>query len=393
VLRNLYLLRLGFDARFIGLLLGTGQLVWAATALPAGVLSNRFGSRNSMIFGLSVISVGLAMVPLVESWPEPQWRTWLLLGIIVENFGAGFATVNFSPFMMAVTHEHERRHAFAIFQAFNPATAFLGSLLAGALPVLFAHWLGLTLEQAAPYRLALWFASPLLFAAIIPLLGADRAKLSTRDKQESSTETAPVKWLMLFGIFVFLQVIGEGVIRPFFNVYLDTELAVPADQIGFVMGVAQLLPVVAALATPLLITKFGTGRALVIVTIGISLCLLPLATEPPLVVAALSYMGTIAMVTVNNTTRGLFGQESVTPRWRTTISGVLIIGVALGWAVAGIVGGYLIEAVGFGVIFLVGATLSLLAAGMLLGFLRGQGTTKAASLSSNLTTDMKDGVT
>ena len=33
VLQNLYLLRLGFDAQFIGLLVGLGQVVWAATAL------------------------------------------------------------------------------------------------------------------------------------------------------------------------------------------------------------------------------------------------------------------------------------------------------------------------------------------------------------------------
>ena len=39
VLFNLYLLRLGFDARYIGLLAGLGQLVWAAAALPAGLLS------------------------------------------------------------------------------------------------------------------------------------------------------------------------------------------------------------------------------------------------------------------------------------------------------------------------------------------------------------------
>ena len=46
VLQNLFLLRLGFDARFIGLMLAVGQLVWAAAALPAGMLSNRIGLRN-----------------------------------------------------------------------------------------------------------------------------------------------------------------------------------------------------------------------------------------------------------------------------------------------------------------------------------------------------------
>jgi hypothetical protein len=36
VLLNLYLLRLGFEAPYIGLLAGLGQPVWAAAALSAG---------------------------------------------------------------------------------------------------------------------------------------------------------------------------------------------------------------------------------------------------------------------------------------------------------------------------------------------------------------------
>jgi predicted MFS family arabinose efflux permease len=70
------------------------------------------------------------------------------------------------------------------------------------------------------------------------------------------------------------------------------------------------------------------------------------------------------------TARDLFGQEMVAPRWRTTSQGVAIIGLALGWAIAGIVGGYLIKEIGFGATFLVGVVSALFAAGMLVGFLR-----------------------
>jgi hypothetical protein len=44
VLLNLYLLRLGFDAPYIGLLAGLGQRVWAAAALPAAQVSNQIGT-------------------------------------------------------------------------------------------------------------------------------------------------------------------------------------------------------------------------------------------------------------------------------------------------------------------------------------------------------------
>src|SRR4030095_4934685 len=59
VLLNLYLLRLGFDAKFIGLLWGVGQLVWASAALPAGHLSSRLGLRNGFFLGQAIYAFGM----------------------------------------------------------------------------------------------------------------------------------------------------------------------------------------------------------------------------------------------------------------------------------------------------------------------------------------------
>jgi len=372
VLQNLFLLRLGFDARFIGLLLGVGQMVWAAAALPAGLLSNRIGLRNGLLLGHGVTGMGLALMLLVESQPESLWQTWLLGSQGVTMLGVAFISVNIPPYLMAVTGEQERRYAFATFQAVIPATAFLGSLIAGLLPGLFAGWLDLSVEQAAPYRLTLWVGPILIFLALLPLSRADPAKPVGLRKQQAAAEPAPMRWLIFFGLFVFVQVIGEGAVRTFFNVYLDSALAVPSAQIGTIMGLAQLLPIATALSAPLLIARFGTGYSLVAAILAVSLCLLPLAAGPQLVIAALSFMGVIAVVTVANTVRDLFGQEMVLPRWRTASQGVAIIGLALGWAAAGVVGGYLIERVGFGVVFLAGAVSALVSAGLLVGFLRRQ---------------------
>jgi len=370
VLQNLFLLRLGFDARFIGLLLGVGQMVWAAAALPAGLLSNRIGLRNGVLLGQGLAGLGLALMLLVESQPEPLWRTWLMGSQGVIMVGVAFISVNIPPYLMAVTREQERRYAFATFQAVIPATAFLGSLIAGLLPDLFAGWLDLSVDQAAPYRLTLWIGPILMLLSFLPLSRADAARTTEPQKQQTASEPAPMRWLIFFGLFVFLQVIGEGAVRAFFNVYLDSALAVPSAQIGTIMGLAQLLPMVAALSAPLLIARFGTGYALVAAILAVSLCLLPLAAGPQLGVAALSFMGIIAVITVANTTRDLFGQEMVLPRWRTASQGVAIIGLALGWAMIGVVGGYLIETVGFGVVFLAGAVSALFSAGLLIGFLR-----------------------
>jgi MFS family permease len=114
VLQNLFLLRLGFDARFIGLVVGLGQLVWAAAVLPAGLLSNPLGLRNSLQLGLT--GLGIALLLLVETRPELQWRMWLLASQGIMNLGVAFITVNIAPYLMAVTGKQERRQPLPAFQ-------------------------------------------------------------------------------------------------------------------------------------------------------------------------------------------------------------------------------------------------------------------------------------
>ena len=196
---------------------------------------------------------------------------------------------------------------------------------------------------------------------------------------------APLGLLAFWAVTVFMASIGEGAIRTFYNVYLDSHLNVAPATIGLVMGVAQLLPIAVALALPLLMVRWGTGYTMLAAILASAICLVPIALTLQLWVAAVAYMVAIATFTMIGTTRDLFGQELVIPRWRTSSQGVAMIGMALGWAAAGVVGGALIDAVGFGALFFAGSLASLLAAGLLFGYLRRAARRKDADVSA--TTD------
>jgi MFS family permease len=300
VLQNLYLLRLGFDVQFIGLLLGLGQIVWAVAALPAGLLSNRIGLRNGLMLGIALFGLGLALLLLVESRPEPQWPAWLMASQAVWWLGAAMLSVNVPPYLMAVTGERERRHAFATFSATLPAMAFVGSLAGGILPGLLAGLIGASLDQPEPYRLTLWLGPILFGVAILTLAGADPAQLAQQDTQPMHEPGAPLGLLAFFGVVTFLGAIGEGAARAFFNVYLDIGLGVALAAIGTMMGLAQLLPIGAALVVPLLVARWGTGYALATGFLGAAIFLAPLAIVPLVWMAAVTYMGVIAMVTISS---------------------------------------------------------------------------------------------
>jgi MFS family permease len=78
VLFNLYLLRLGFGLEFIGLLIASGQFIWAIAALPAGVVGQRLGVRTTMMLAFVLAALGMGSVLLVETLPPSLWTSYLL---------------------------------------------------------------------------------------------------------------------------------------------------------------------------------------------------------------------------------------------------------------------------------------------------------------------------
>jgi hypothetical protein len=249
----------------------------------------------------------------------------------------------------------------------------VGSLIGGVLPGLLTGRLGFSLDQPDPYRLALWLGPILAAGAVVVMAGAEPGHVARHETHQISPARVPLALLLFFGLVAFLGAIGEGAVRTFFNIYLDAGLGISPAAIGSIMGLAQLLPIGAALAVPLLVARWGTGYTVVAGLLGVSLFLVPLAAIPLVWVAAAGYLGVIALVTMGGTARDMFGQELVRPRWRTTSQSVAMIGLALGWSLASIGGGALIKASGFGALYFAGSLAALLAAGLLAGYLRRAG--------------------
>ncbi len=230
-------------------------------------------------------------------------------------------------------------------------------LVAGILPGIFAAWLGTSLDDPAPYRLALGIA-PLVYLLAIWLMAGARPLRTPKAEGGGAATARPWLVLIFLGVVVLLQTAGEGSARAFFNVYLDTGLALEPAQIGATMGIAQVLPIVAALMSPLLMRRFGTVHTLALSSLVIGFAFVVMGVLPRWGVAGLSYAAIISMATVNGTARNIFSQELVSVRWRTTASAVLTIGLALGWATMAAVGGFLIQSTGFRGLFFASAGLA-----------------------------------
>lgn len=369
VLQNLYLLRLGYGTEFIGVLIGSGQVLWAVCALPAGYVGRRFGLRRAILAGWILSGLGNSLVVFVEFVP-PEWRMpWLFFWWGLSWVGAALNSVNNIPYVMAVASPEERNYAFAAQQGIQSLMAFVGSLVAGLLPGTIAAVVGPG-DSLAPFRYTLWLV-PLGYALIVlVIVGIEPAAEPVHQQRSANADKAPLGLFALFVIVVFLQTTGDGSLRAFFNVYLDRGLGVSTAQIGSVMGLAQLLPVIGAILAPRVLSALGPARAYGAAALAGGLFIVVVALVPNWLVAAAAYTGAMTVFSIAGPARNVFSQQLVVPRWRTTSAALSTIGLATGWAATAMAGGYAIAMVGFPGLFGASALLAATSAMTTLLYLR-----------------------
>ncbi|MEM7117863.1 MAG: MFS transporter [Chloroflexota bacterium] len=371
VLLNLYLLRLGYDAAFIGIVNAAGQAAFIFMSIPAGTLGERWGTRRLIIAGISSYFLGFLCLPLAEFVPQGWQSGWLVGASLLASFGGPLYWTNGNLYLMDRTSPIERNHAFSLRTAFFPLAGFIGSLVGGFLPSRFAGWLNVTLDSPAPYRYSLLFASLLFIPAIWAMWRteeiapvAKRAGESTVS-QEGIWRTIPYALFVPLAMIMFLRTAGESAARYFFNVYLDTIFGVPTSQIGTILAITLFLTVPAALITPAFAGKWGNDRVFFVgmvgmslCMVGMSLCMVPLALFQQPAIAAISYIFLMIFAAVTKPTLYVYRLEIVTAVWWAAMSGVGGTAHGLGQAISAFSGGYLITAVGFRTFYLLAAILT-----------------------------------
>jgi MFS family permease len=359
---NLYLLRLGYGPEFVGMVNSVAMFTFAACSLASGAIGQRLGIRRTMAAGLTVSLLGCAVLPLVEYVPPATRAGWLIGTAFVRAMGFALYWVNARPFLMEATRPEERMHAYAVQSAASTLSGFVGSLVAGLLPGWFAGLLGVTLNHPAPYRYPLWIAAALLLPAVLAVLAIREPEISRREVQVESKGALPLGLLLSLALAVFLLAVGAGAARSFYNVYLDDALRVPTSTIGILSAVGQLVAAVAALSVPALAARWGHPRVYTAASLGVAVCLLPLALIPHWAAAGLGYLGVMSLNAVTLPVINVYQMELVEARWRTTMSGVTSMANGLSWSAITFAGGYVIAALGYRTLFMVGVGVTVVGA-------------------------------
>jgi MFS family permease len=369
VLLNLYLLRVGYGPEQIGLVNAAGMLTFAAASLPAGALGERLGSLRVLAGGIALMLAGSMLLPLADTLAAGLRLPWLVATIALVYLGLAAFFVNTAPLLLATVRPEQRTQVFSLQTAMLSLAAFAGSLVGGALPPLFAGWLGVGLDDPAPYRYALLVSGLALAAALAVALGLRPPGPGPAEAPAApgaaggARAAAPILGLLgLIALVRFLQVGGVAATTTFFNVYLDAALLLPTAQIGAILAAGRLLGVPAALATGWLTARFGKPAVVIGASLASAASILPLALIPHWSAAALGFVGLTGLSWIRYSASIIYYLELAPPPRRATVSGVSEMAGGLCYTLITLGGGYVVALAGYQALFLTGAGVTALSA-------------------------------
>ena len=360
VLFNLYLLRLGYGPEFVGLINGAGMLVFALICLPAGTFGGRWGNRRMMIVGLSLLVIGCGLLPFAESRTENWQAGWLFITWCFAFIGFAVYFVNTAPFAMKIAHQRERNHVFSVQAAAWSLAGFAGSLVGGFLPGVFAIYLGVSLDQPAPYRYSLLAASLLLIPSVLAIAATREGPTQPIKERPVKGETSPLRLIALLTLIRLLVVTGVGTLFTFFNVYMDAGLHISTAHIGVLSAIGRLLSIPTALIVPLLTARWGNGHIAAWASLGTAIGMLPLILISHWSAAGLGFIGVLALTSIRYPAFLVYTMEVVSPARRGTMSGAGEMASGLSFSAMALGGGYIIKAFGYRSFFLTGASLTVI---------------------------------
>jgi predicted MFS family arabinose efflux permease len=277
---------------------------------------------------------------------------------VVLSVGWSLFTVNVVPALAAATPRELRPRIYGLNNALLGLGTLLGNLLGGALPGLFADWLGFGLRTPEPYRWTLWLSALLSLIGLVPLALTKSRGDNPPAPEGDAQEAFPILPVALMVVYACLRTAGWATGQVFCRPFMDTDLRLSALSIGLITGVGQSLAVLAALLTPRLAARHSNGLILVVSPLLIAVGLVPASLAPHWTTAAVAQGFTLVMMAAWLPAMQAFQMDLVTDEYHSLAYGAVALGMGLGFGSVSLLGGYVIEATGYPTVFLLGAIIS-----------------------------------
>jgi MFS family permease len=356
VVFNLYVLHLGFDTGFLGLLLSTSLLASALASIPAGMLCDRYNHKAILvIFGLLSL---LAVLPLFLSSSPAV----LLLASAASGIFGQITIVCATPFLTENCEKGGMTHVFSASSALAWGASVIGYVAGGVLPYL---WPALRIS-GDKYRLTMLASMALLLVGWTMLLFLkDNQHARPPQVRRQSLRLKPSPVVMKFALITLIIGAGSGMIVPYFNVYFTRIVHASVFATGLVFAVASLFMVAGFVAIPWLSTRIGRARSAVFTQVASLPFLLLMAVTGNFLIASVAYTMRMLLMNMAMPAMTSLQMETIRPEERGYAVGLISTGQSLSIAAATYVSGLLMAGGSYTLPFLVTCCSYVAAAGLL----------------------------
>jgi MFS family permease len=243
VLYNLYLQSIVHEEVMIGKILGLNFLAQAIIYIPAGLFSDRVGSKKGVLTG-----IGIFIISLIGNLFANNPGELLFWGFLI-GLGNAASIVTFVPLLTEYSNEIERKNLFTF--AFSTGTffTFLGTLLGGIISD------GITgmfhLSATMSIRLTLSLTVILFILCTVPLLFIKRNKEQETGDNIQLSLLSMIKRnpkslmpIMKFSFSKVLAGVSLGIIAPFINLFFLVKYDLSNSHISMVLAAGTLATVI-----------------------------------------------------------------------------------------------------------------------------------------------------
>ncbi len=362
---NFYILGLGFDRQFLGLVSGMPSFAMLLFCLPMGWVSDRIGRRRALLIGVSVLILGFGLMALTS---DPNL---ILLGAFVGGVGDALFVVSVSPLLAGLTKPQNRSMVFSLNMASMTFASVFGNYLAGQLPGWLEAGLGLAAGSGDSYRAVVVISTALSVVSILPLFWI---VMPRRAPEEEPTQTQHLTTSgkmqdILLNKSVWKLVVpnlimgfGAALLIPYLNLYLVDRFAVTDAGLGTIFGALSLVIALGALGGPRLERLLNSRVRAVVASQGTSMLfmlLLWLSPSLPLAVLGLWLRG--AIINMAAPLWDAFVMDQVSPKAQGTVASLQMLTWQAGWAIGPYISGVVQERAGFNPLFLTTTVLYIIA--------------------------------
>jgi len=360
---NFYILGLGYDREFLGLVNSVPAIAALLLGLPLGFLVDRIGLKWSMLTGVCLFLMASAAEVI---FPNP-------FIILSAGFVGGAANTLYflsqAPYMMRVSNRENRTMLFSLNFGLVTLSGALGNLLAGQLPVFFAEFLSVDANSANAYQAVLLSAIILGSLTLIPLwmikepviqnngiiMEIDNSSwiLVIRRVGKQVKQVLSQRITLKLSLPNLLIGFGAAILIPYMNVFFREQFNISDQKLGVIFSISALLTGIGSIIAPRMAEVMGSKIRMVVFTQGLSLLFLAiLGFSPYLWLAAVGFLVRGTLMNMAVPLYNAFSMEQVRETEQAPVNSIKEWSWQVGWAVGPYVSGVIQKSYGFTPLFI-----------------------------------------